>query len=112
MLEWLADLKRENSKAFAKCLVRIERLRMLGHELRRPEADLLRDGIYELRIRLGAVNYRLLYFLHRRQIAVVAHGHTKEDAVPASDINRAVARMRLFEFDPGTHCLETVGLPL
>ena len=26
VLEWLADLKRENPKAFAKCLVRIERL--------------------------------------------------------------------------------------
>ena len=112
VLEWLADLKRENPKAFAKCLVRIERLRMLGHELRRPEADLLRNGIYELRIRLGTVNYRLLYFLHGRQIAVVAHGLTKEDVVPASDINRAAARMRLFESDPETHCLETKGLPL
>ena len=85
---------------------------MLGHELRRPEADLLRDGIYELRIRLGTINYRLLYFLHGRQIAVVAHGLTKEDVVPATDINRAAARMRLFESKPGTHCLETEGLPL
>lgn len=29
------------------CVVKIERLRELGHELRRPETDLLRDGIYE-----------------------------------------------------------------
>ncbi len=28
--------------------LRLERLREMGHELRRPEADFLRDGIYEL----------------------------------------------------------------
>jgi DNA-binding XRE family transcriptional regulator len=47
---------------YAKCAVRIRRLADLGHELRRPEADLLRDGICELRARLGTVNYRILYF--------------------------------------------------
>ena len=40
-------------KAQAKCFLRVERLRELGHELRRPEADLLRDGIYELRATLA-----------------------------------------------------------
>ena len=33
-----------------------------GHELRRPEADYLRDGIYECGYR-GQVEYRLLYCL-------------------------------------------------
>lgn len=47
VIEWLAGLP---SKAQAKCLVKIERLAELGHELRRPEADLLRDKIYELRM--------------------------------------------------------------
>ena len=55
-------------KAQAKCRLRVERLRDLGHELRRPEADLLRDGIYELRASLQGVLYRVLYFLPR-------HGH-------------------------------------
>ena len=36
-----------------KCLERIDRLKALGHELRRPHTDLLRDGIYELRVRSG-----------------------------------------------------------
>jgi hypothetical protein len=45
-LEWLDDLP---ANAQAKCLLRVERLRDLGHELRRPEADILRDGVYELR---------------------------------------------------------------
>lgn len=49
VLDWLDSLP---TKALDKCRVRIERLRDLGHELRRPEADFLRDGIYELRVRL------------------------------------------------------------
>jgi hypothetical protein len=49
LLEWLDVLP---ARAKAKCLVRIERLRELGHDLRRPEADYLRDDIYELRIGL------------------------------------------------------------
>ena len=49
VLDWLDSLP---AKALDKCRVRIERLRDLGHELRRPEADFLRDGIYELRVRL------------------------------------------------------------
>jgi hypothetical protein len=46
VLDWLDRL---SAKAQDKCRVRIERLRDLGHELRRPEADYLRDGIYEFR---------------------------------------------------------------
>jgi hypothetical protein len=44
VLQWFDDLPRD---ALGKCQVKIERLRELGHELRRPEADYLRDGIYE-----------------------------------------------------------------
>ena len=79
-LEWFGDLP---GKAQDKCRVRLERLQALGHELRRPEADYLRDGIYELRVRLGTVNYRMLYFFHGRIVAVVAHGLVKEREVPA-----------------------------
>ncbi|HEV8719411.1 MAG TPA: type II toxin-antitoxin system RelE/ParE family toxin [Candidatus Binatia bacterium] len=60
VLDWLDSLP---TKALDKCRVRIERLRDLGHELRRAEADFLRDGIYELRVRLRTTNYRMLYFL-------------------------------------------------
>ena len=47
VLEWLDRLP---VKIQDKYVIKIERLRALGHELRRPEADLLRQGIYELRI--------------------------------------------------------------
>jgi len=61
VLDWLAGL---SLKARLKCLVRIERLRELGYDLRRPEADLLRDGIYELRVSLNHIQYRILYSFH------------------------------------------------
>lgn len=101
--EWLKDLRARNPKAYAKCVVRIRRLVELGHELRRPEADLLRDGIYELRARLGTVNYRILYFFHGRNVAVLAHAITKEDEVPVVEINRAVERKRTFITSPIAH---------
>jgi hypothetical protein len=44
ILEWLDTLQ---PKALDKCRVRIERLKEAGHDLRRPEADFLRDGIYD-----------------------------------------------------------------
>jgi hypothetical protein len=40
---WLRDLLRTNQKAWAHCRARIELLGQLGHELRRPAADYLRD---------------------------------------------------------------------
>jgi phage-related protein len=89
-----------------KVLVRIERLRELGHELRRPEADLLRDGIYELRATTRGVHYRVLYFFHKQVDAVVAHGVVKEAAVPDRDIDLAIRRKMLFEANPARHRLK------
>ena len=101
--EWLKDLRTRNPKAYAKCVVRIRRLAELGHELRRPEADLLRDGIYELRARLGTVNYRIIYFFHGRNVAVLAHAITKENETPIVEINRAVQRKQTFVASPAAH---------
>lgn len=103
ILEWLDSLQ---PKALDKCTVRIERLRELGHELRRPEADFLRDGIYELRVGLQHVNYRMLYFFHGRTAAVLSHGLVKEAAVPAKEIEKALERKRKFEKNPKAHTHE------
>jgi hypothetical protein len=103
VVDWLTELRCTNAKAFLKCRAAISRLALLRHELRRPEADLLRDGIYELRVRLGSVNYRLLYFFHGQTVSVVAHGLTKEAAVPATDIKRAIARKSAFITNPSAH---------
>ena len=90
-------------KAQDKCRVKIERLRELGHELRRPDADFLRDGICELRVRLQRINYRMLYFCHRDAAVVLSHGLVKERRVPPKEINRAVEHRAKFEQDPEQH---------
>ncbi len=104
--DWLKELCRADSKAHAKCVARIERLAELGHDLRRPEADFRRDGIYELRAKRGHMNYRILYFFYGRNVAILAHALTKEDAIPDSDINRAVERKTLVQKHPETHIHE------
>jgi hypothetical protein len=103
MLQWLDSLQ---PKALDKCTVRIERLEEMGHELRRPEADFLRDGIYELRVGLQHVNYRMLYFFHGRTAAVISHGLLKEDEVPPKEIEKAIQKKWKFEQNPKAHTHE------
>ena len=99
LLDWLEQL---HAKVRDKCTVRIERLIEFGHELRRPDADYLRDDIYELRVRHRRVNYRMLYFFHEGQ-AVISHGLTKEDVVPDRDIYLAIRNKEKFERNPDKH---------
>jgi len=103
VLTWLRTIP---PKAQDKCRVKIERLAELGHELRRPEADLLGGKIYELRASLSGVQYRLLYFFHGSTAAVLASGIIKEDQVPPTEINRAIERKRKFELNPIKHTYE------
>jgi phage-related protein len=102
LLVWLDQLP---TKVQDKCIVRIERLTELGHELRRPEADFLRDGIYELRTSYQSVNYRMLYFFHQ-QTAVISHGLTKEKKVPDREIEIAIRHRRMFEKNPARYTYE------
>ena len=95
--DWLDSIP---TKSQAKCLDKLGRLEQMGHELGRPEADYLRDDIYELRVRFQSVNYRMLYFFHGRVATVVSHGLTKEKQVPAKQIQTAIERKARFETDP------------
>lgn len=103
VLAWLDQLAKSERRAFNKCRQAISMLETFGFELRRPHADMLRDGVYELRTRVGSVNYRLLYFFHGQGVAILTHGLTKEKAVPAAEIDRAINRKRMFEADPERH---------
>jgi phage-related protein len=88
LLNWLDSLP---EKAQDKCIARIERLSAMGYELRRPEADYLRDGIYELRVALQGIQYRILYFFLEKQV-VMSHGLIKESKVPSKEIDLAIER--------------------
>jgi phage-related protein len=98
--EWLKSLP---PKAARKCLLYLDMLEQQGHELRRPIADFLRDGIYELRASFQGVNYRMLYFFSGRNVVVVSHGIIKESEVPEMEIERAVQRRLSFRADPESH---------
>jgi hypothetical protein len=98
--QWLSALP---VKAQAKCLSQVSLLRSRGHELRRPIADFLRDGIYELRPMYQGVNYRILYFFSGKNIVVISHGITKESGVPVVEIERAIEHKRQYEANPKAH---------
>ena len=99
--EWLAELQQQHAGAFANCAAVIEDLENFGHELRRPTADILCDGIRELRTKYQHVQYRILYFFNGRDFAVLAHAIIKKGAaVPEIDIKRALKRKLLFESAP------------
>lgn len=87
----------------AKCIEWIRSLRDNGHELRRPRADYLRNGIYELRVKFG-IQYRMFYFFYGRERSVITHGITKQaQKVPSDEIDRAVRMRHRYEHDPESH---------
>jgi phage-related protein len=102
-LDWLDQ---QSPAAQARCTDAIHQLATYGHELRRPHTDYLQDGIYELRVRVVNVQYRLLYFFSGPSLVIVAHALTKERAVPAEDIQRALRRKDRFERDPSDRTAE------
>jgi hypothetical protein len=98
--EWLNTLP---VKVQAKCLSQLGLLRSQGYELRRPIADILRDGIYELRPTYQGVHYRILYFFSGKNLVVISHGITKESQVPPIEIERALERKKKYEANPRAH---------
>jgi len=103
--EWFQGLP---MKAQAKSIGYLRLLRESGHQLRRPLADFLRDGIYELRPTHHGINYRILYFFCGRNVVVVSHGIVKESGVPDVEIERALERKRRFASDPEQHAFRGV----
>lgn len=103
-MDWLIELRNKNPKGFANCVGRIRRLGSMGYELRRPSADYLQDGIYELRAKHRNVQYRILYFFIGQNIAVLGHSIIKKtSAVPQKDIELAIKRKKKFAQNPEQH---------
>jgi phage-related protein len=67
-------------------------LRERGNALKRPYVDLLRDHIWELRVKCQAGQVRLLYFFFDGHRIIITHGFVKkQSAVPPAEIDRAIA---------------------
>ncbi|GCL39804.1 MAG: type II toxin-antitoxin system RelE/ParE family toxin [Sphaerospermopsis kisseleviana] len=104
VLNWLKKLIKQDRKGYANCIARIEQLAEYGFELRRPAADFLRDGIYELRAKHVKVQYRILYFFHGQNVVILAHAMIKEDnQVSEKDIDLALKYKNLFVLNPEIH---------
>jgi phage-related protein len=99
--DWLDGLP---AQVRDRCLARLDLLEQLGHELRRPHAEYIEGtDLYELRLKVFRINYRMLYFFHGQRAAVVSHGFSKEDRIPPGEINLATERMGKFKADPDRH---------
>jgi len=106
LLRWL---DRQPKKVKAKCIEKIELLAAFGYELRRPDCDYLKEGIYELRAKCNRVNYRVLYGFHDKNAVMLSHGCTKTDKVPKREISRAITNLKKFIAKPKKHTYQREG---
>lgn len=75
----------------------IDLLEQEGPHLRRPYADKVKDKLYELRIRFGFDNIRILYFFFLNDKIVLLHGFRKKDwEIKPNDLELAERRMEDF----------------
>lgn len=76
-------------KERAKVIAYLDELKVKGHTLRRPIADYLGEGIYELRPR----DNRIFYFFYLRENAVLLHAiRKKTDKIPVGDMELCIKR--------------------
>jgi phage-related protein len=73
LVDWLDALPDE---ARDRCLARLALLEEKGHELRRPHAENLGGGLYELRIKCYRVNYRIRALARECHATLVAVDET------------------------------------
>lgn len=80
-----------------KIINQIELLEDFGPQLPRPYADLLQDGIHELRIKLSGNQFRVLYFFIYRNYIVLTHAFNKTTSkVPKPEIKKAKSARKDF----------------
>jgi phage-related protein len=81
-------------KEQAKIMAYLDELKKQGHNLRRPMADYLGEGIYELRPR----DNRIFYFFYLRENAVLLHAiRKKTDKIPQGDMDLCMKRKKQVE---------------
>jgi hypothetical protein len=94
-IEIFIDSKDERNQA--KIFAWLEKLAELGPNLPRPYADILIDGIHELRIKLSGSQVRILYFFCYKDYIILTNQFVKNtDKVPKSEINKSKERRDKF----------------
>ena len=80
-----------------KIMTNIEYLEEVGFNLRRPQGDYLRDGIYELRVTLSGNNTRTLYFFCYETNIVLTHTFVKKHKkCQKKEIEKAIKCKEIF----------------
>jgi len=88
--EVLEFINKRKDKEKGKILAFVALLEERGPQLPRPYADILEDGIHELRIRLKGDQIRVLYFFCYRDFIVFTNYFAKNtQKVPLSEIEKA-----------------------
>ena len=103
LIKWLS---KQSEKVQDKCIVLIELLAANGHELRRPYADYVDKGIYELRPIVKRVQYRILYCFVGKNIVLLTHGLVKTDKIPIGEIKSAIKYRDKFAQNSSEHSCE------
>jgi phage-related protein len=86
--DWIMKLKISQRD---KVIAWIDKLQEMGPLLPRPYADLLRDGIHELRIKIPSSQIRILYFFVFEDRIVLTHPFYKNAAkVSEKEIKKAI----------------------
>lgn len=97
-LKWLKELKKTDTRAYARCIALILRLGTFGSELEMPDSKPLGGGLFELRARKGKSRYRILYFFCGKEAVCLSHGVVKKQSeVSQSDLVSANKRKQLAE---------------
>lgn len=103
VLEWFEEASRETRE---EAIATIELLERFGYHLTSTHAKNIGGGIYELRLRVGRVQSRILFFFHGQGLVVLACAFEKEGTVPTGWIETASDYKAAFERDPPNHYAE------
>ena len=106
VVEWLRTVRFRDPPLYFRAGVLIGELAAKGYEMRRPRVEYLGQGLYELRLRSGHIQIRILYFFHGREVVVLSSVLRKEDRIPPIELGRAARRKSEFEANPREHSHE------
>lgn len=84
-------LKSLDSKMRAKAMHELNILQEFGPTLREPHSKLIKNGIFELRIKVGSNISRIFYYFRIGNKIILTNGFVKKtQKTPKSEINKAI----------------------
>lgn len=77
----------------AKLLAKLDKLELLGNQLRYPDTDIIRDGLFELRVGKQNITRTFFAFAVGRKIYILRTFIKKTAKTPLSEIELALKRL-------------------